>query len=513
VRSERWAAWKWLLIGSAVLAIPTAAIPGSVIAGPAYLLGSLSMTSALYYASSKMPRRQRLPWLLLAGVATLWFTGDALQRFTAAVGWTSPTVGFPDVFWLASYLLEITAVNALIKAKGLPAAVARDIRLDVIIIVTAAALGAWHVLIEPGLGTDPSLLNTVVSVLYPLGDVVIFSLALTVLLVPGSRGPATLMLVACLGITLPLDFLFQTVQTRVPSFNASRLDAVFLMVNSMLGAAALHPSRTRLTERAREGVGRHLQVWRIGVLGLSLVAVSVTNVFVKTSGLRTIPDVVATLIISMTIILRFYRTARSQERTAAALRKLADHDQLTGVANRALLRRRLPDFITASQGLLIYIDLDGFKAVNDSYGHHMGDAVLRAVTARLANIVRETDTIARMGGDEFVVLLHGSGYAEAPEVAQRILDDLRQPVVVDSCVMQVGASVGVVAFDPTTSGQAVGDGAGDHVPDRHGEEREQHFEALADDILHWADTAMYEVKRQGGGIRIVRYEEDLLPTF
>jgi diguanylate cyclase (GGDEF)-like protein len=201
----------------------------------------------------------------------------------------------------------------------------------------------------------------------------------------------------------------------------------------------------------------------------------------------------------LTIIIRFYRAARAQERTASALRNLADHDQLTGAANRALLKRRLPEFLVAGPGLLIFIDLDGFKAVNDTYGHQVGDAVLRAVTERLGAIVRETDTIARIGGDEFVVLLHGSNPSEAPVVAQRILDDLCRPVTLESCTISVGASIGVVVLDPATSQKSAGviviDGAHD-----------AENEAMAEDILQWADSAMYDAKRHGGGIRIVQYE-------
>jgi diguanylate cyclase (GGDEF)-like protein len=479
------------------------------ISDPLYLCGSIWLTSVLCWAVWRMPREeQRLPWILLAVVALMWLTGDALQRVTEAAGWASDGPGIPDLIWLLSYPVEIMAVNALIKAKRLSATVTRDIRLDVIIVATAAALGAWHVLIEPGLASDAPILNTVVSVLYPLGDVVIFSLAVTVILVPGTWGTATFLLVVCLGTTLPLDFVFQTVETKVPSFDTRHIDAAFLIINSLLGAAALHPSRKRLTERSREGSERHLQVWRIAVLGLSLVAVSVTNVFISSAGLRMIPDVTATLVISLTIIVRFYRTARSQERTAAALRDLADHDQLTGVANRALLRRRLPEFVAGGQGLLIYIDLDGFKAVNDNHGHHMGDVILRTVTERLAGVVRDTDTIARMGGDEFVVLLHGSGYDEAPAIAQRILHDLRQPVAVESCTLQVGASIGVVVLDPVATQQSA---EPVDPADRHQAEDERN-EALAEDIMHWADAAMYEVKRAGGGVRIVRYKEDLLPA-
>ncbi len=503
-------AWLWLLAVMAVLALPTAIDPGSVAADVTYLCGEAFLPVVIFVAARRMARAERRPWLLLGTVTLMWLTGDLIVRLMSVLGWSTGRTGPPDVFWLGSYVVEILAINAMIRARRLPRPVVRDIRLDVLIITTAAALGDWLVIIEPELGSGQPWASTLTGLLYPLGDVVIFALALTVILIPGSQGAATIMLVTCLGTTLPLDFVYQTLATKVPSFDTGHIDAGLLVANSLLGAAALHPDRDRLAAPADEEAGRHLQIWRIGVLGLSLVTVSLTNVFVRDTGLRLIPGLVATLVISLAIILRFYRAARSQERATTALRRLAEHDQLTGAANRELLHRRLPDFVSGPQGLLVYIDLDGFKSLNDTHGHHMGDAVLCAVTRRLGEMVRAGDTVARIGGDEFVLLLHGCGAVEAPMLAQRILDDVRRPLSVDSFTLQVGASIGVVVLERHAEGcPAAGrregpgrpDPAPDHAPDR---------QALADDVLRSADAAMYDVKRQGGGVRIVRYDTDLM---
>nr|WP_269328849.1 GGDEF domain-containing protein [Kineosporia babensis] len=179
--------------------------------------------------------------------------------------------------------------------------------------------------------------------------------------------------------------------------------------------------------------------------------------------------------------------AQAQEAAATALRELAEHDRLTGAANRELLSRRLPDFVTGPQGLLVYIDLDGFKKLNDTHGHHIGDAVLCAVTERLARRVRESDTIARVGGDEFVVLLNGCSPADAPAVAQRILDDMCEPITDGPLTVQVGASVGVVVLE--------------HPLQVHDPQE------VAEDVMRSADAAMYDVKRRGGGVHVVAYAE------
>ena len=111
--SSWWAWWKVLLIGSAILAVPTAVAPAMAISDPLYLCGSIWLTSVLCWAVWRMPRVERLPWLLLAVVALMWLTGDALVRVQQAAGGTSDSPGISDLIWLLSYPVEIMAVNAL----------------------------------------------------------------------------------------------------------------------------------------------------------------------------------------------------------------------------------------------------------------------------------------------------------------------------------------------------------------------------------------------------------------
>ena len=155
----------------------------------------------------------------------------------------------------------------------------------------------------------------------------------------------------------------------------------------------------------------------------------------------------------------------------------ATHDVLTELPNRALIRERLVNALQRShrQGLsvaLLFIDLDGFKLVNDVHGHQAGDALLKQIAARLIEQVRPGDTVARLAGDEFVVLCE---QLEQPStisaLAERINEAMRQPVDFNGTSLFVSASIGI----------AVGHGS------THS----------ADDLLRSADTAMYEVKQKG----------------
>lgn len=157
------------------------------------------------------------------------------------------------------------------------------------------------------------------------------------------------------------------------------------------------------------------------------------------------------------------------------LRHLAGHDALTGLCNRMRLEDRLGHAIRRSRrdgrGLaLLYMDLDGFKAVNDTHGHHSGDHLLVTVAERLRAVLRESDTIARMGGDEFAVVLEGGVTIEGAElVASKLMASVAEPYGGISVV--VTTSVGIALFP----------GDGD----------------TTQDLLRAADAAMYRAKRQG----------------
>jgi diguanylate cyclase (GGDEF)-like protein/PAS domain S-box-containing protein len=159
------------------------------------------------------------------------------------------------------------------------------------------------------------------------------------------------------------------------------------------------------------------------------------------------------------------------------IQHLADHDALTGLLNRRLLEDRLQQSVNLarrnqSMVAVMLIDLDGFKAVNDQYGHLMGDYVLRTVAKRLKDCVRESDTVARLGGDEFVVLLSGQRSPEdSTIVAEKILGALTQPVAAGGRRFEIGASIGISIFP------------------RDG--------ATAESLLKHADAAMYRVKEAG----------------
>ncbi len=147
------------------------------------------------------------------------------------------------------------------------------------------------------------------------------------------------------------------------------------------------------------------------------------------------------------------------------LQHQALHDVLTGLPNRALISDRIEQLLARNRrdgtsAAALFVDLDGFKNVNDTLGHAVGDQLLQAVAARITTTLREVDTIGRMGGDEFVVLIDGASQRGAPElVAERLLEVMRQPFELDTAPapMTVTASIGIAIGDRDDAGELLRD--------------------------------------------------------
>ena len=141
------------------------------------------------------------------------------------------------------------------------------------------------------------------------------------------------------------------------------------------------------------------------------------------------------------------RAEQELRELTAVLTERAVRDPLTGLANRALFEERLRaalsrDARTGGTTAVLFLDLDGFKTINDRFGHAVGDAVLRAVADRLTGCVRPADTVARLGGDEFVVLVEGATEEGVAALEERLTTQVAEPLTVHGRTLDVGLSVG-----------------------------------------------------------------------
>lgn len=184
-------------------------------------------------------------------------------------------------------------------------------------------------------------------------------------------------------------------------------------------------------------------------------------------------------------VLAMYNDISERKRNEERLQYLATHDSLTSLPNRSLFQERLQNNLEQAErhhksvGIL-FMDLDGFKQVNDAHGHEIGDLVLQIVSQRLAGLLRPSDTVARLGGDEFAfILAHPLKRSDAGKIAVRIMEVLKKPIRVKDHTVSVSASIGISLYPQ--------DGIN------------------PDDLMRNADHAMYTAKAQHA--QLIKYDE------
>ncbi|WP_153040251.1 GGDEF domain-containing protein [Actinoplanes sp. TFC3] len=382
---------------------------------------------------------------------SLWFAGDILLDILPMPA-ASDAVTPSDILWLSGYPLMFAGMIQLVRLRA-PGRI-RDAILDAAAMTIVMAWLLWQFMILPAAEQETLSLSTVVAALYPIGDVMFFAAIAILVFAPGStRGPArylvsalTLMLIGDIGTSL-LPVLFPEATW---ASQTDRFDGVLLLANCLIAAAVAHPDAARVIE-ADPAASQRLHPARVAFLGVALITLPTV------SGLNSFGSVISRVslltsigLLTTFVLARFLFVVREQERIKAALMHQTEHDQLTGLANRAALRAQVELALYGATGygpVLIYLDLNGFKQINDSYGHAAGDAILTEFANRLRRTVRAGDTAARLGGDEFVVL---ATEVETDIGARNLADRLRTlaeaPVVWNGNTLHFGTSVGVAAY-------------------------------------------------------------------
>ena len=295
------------------------------------------------------------------------------------------------------------------------------------------------------------------SIFYPVGDVALLLIALTTLITKGFHPQlAVFTLGTFVFAATDIYYLWLSINNQY-NFGAVA-DAGWLLAISLIAIAL-----------SLKGSGRS----SVEPIHPALVAISIfiSPILLAISALR--PNIFPIYILIPSIanlILAFIRmsTTLREARALSDERTLARTDELTGLANRRRLLTELDGF-SHVEGALLLLDLDGFKPVNDQYGHEVGDLILRQVAQRFTRTAPTSSIIARLGGDEFGILLRGN-YEETLEIAHALRAALSYPFTVQGQKISVGVSVGI----------AHNDGAGN--------------------LMKRADNAMYRAKQSDVGV-------------
>ncbi|BCJ46022.1 hypothetical protein GCM10010168_49700 [Actinoplanes ianthinogenes] len=461
--------WAWMTAGTLIcLGYPLLPAEGVVAPVLYNVIGLAAFVAILAAVRRYRPARPYAWYVFAAGVIT-FVAGDVAFEVGGLLLGEHRYPYWNDALYLVAYPL---LWSGLLLAAGIPAR--RDVRgmIDAAVMATGVALVYWVFLIDPALGGHGTPLSErILTVVYPGCDVIMCAVATRLLTRTGARTTSVVLLAA----GSALNFAGDLAWSLAPSLSghpASTITAAFLGSYVCWAGAALHPSMGDAGTSAHPGTTVRLGWGRSALLvGCALLVPAVLMIQgLRHDEIKWAAIGVGAVLLLLLVTARTAGFVRQIQTQSAQLERLAMRDDLTGLANRRRFGRRLGEALATGSPQVCLLDLNRFKEINDRLGHGVGDALLAAVADRLRDGLGDVDLVARMGGDEFAVLLADATAAEADADAARISAALREPFEVAGQKLLVDASVGV----------ADGADAGDAM-----------------EVLRRADVAMYAAKSSG----------------
>ncbi|AGZ41752.1 GGDEF domain-containing protein [Actinoplanes friuliensis] len=427
--------------------------------------------AAIAASARRMNRHDRLPWFLFAAGIFANATGIAVAEFcTLVLDQTSmPTLA--DPFFLGLYPACAYGLVLMIRRRESRRNTAAVI--DSAIVTVGFGLLAWIFVIQPtAFGLGMTAAAKAVQVGYPIGDLVLLALTARLLRGGGVRGSAFWWVTASLTAFLVGDTCWVVLgnldeQVQDMLLVNRGVESVALVAYSLFAVAALHPSSSGLS-RSTGDQSRGVSPALLLLLTAASLVAPVTLIAQAYDGSVTNGTAIGigSTVLFLLVVGRMSQLLRQVERQSRLVRELARTDELTGLANRRAWNDELPralevarrDGVPVSVALL---DLDNFKTFNDTYGHPAGDRLLKEASAAWHGQLRTTDTLARWGGEEFIVLLPAAGPELATEALHRALT---------ATPAGQTFSAGVAAWDGTET---------------------------SDELIARADSALYRAKHAG----------------
>jgi diguanylate cyclase (GGDEF)-like protein len=477
-RSRRESAVWWIL--GVLLAVQTVicglAWTGSAIAdtAPAGLLSNTLYTMPGVMVAVRVwrtPGPSRAAWGFLAAGMLAYALGNLYWYLVVRNLDPEPTMTAADPLWLAFYPCFGVALVLMLRRR-LPR-LSAPAWLDGVIAASAvAAMVSLPVLaaVEPADHWTPA--GVIVNAAYPICDIVVAGCLLGAWALCGWRADrALLMLIAGMGLFAAGDTISMVLLWQGLDSGFAQLDVVWTLGLALLARAAYQPSAAGGTATARPSM------WLSTALpsGLAFLCLSLLlHAAFADGSVLPVSSGLAGLAVTAAIV-RMMVSVRSAEALGTA-RRQARTDELTGLANRRHFVEHLDGHLTGrpdARVAVAFVDLDRFKEVNDSFGHDVGDSLLRLVGSRLRDSIDRPVLLARLGGDEFGLIMPGMGAEQAAVVVEAVLRTLREPFALPEVDLHVDASIGIAI-----------------CPD-DGTDRST--------LLRRADVAMYAAKNGHGG--------------
>lgn len=450
-----------------------------------FLAVSVATVPAVIHGLRRTAVSDRLPWwFLLAALVSLNLDNVAWYWYVYFQGQPTADGTVADLFATAGHIFMLCGAVAVVARRG-----RNDIggMIDTSIVSMAAGGVLWDFILLPHM--EATNASTVAQI----------SMCVDIFLLTGVLGalarlvstakefiPALWLLVATLMFALVGNVAVALTINELTGARPEWTDMLFIGAYTCLGLCGLDRSSGLLLSPG-PAPNDNLTGGRLAFLGLALAAVPIVGGGrqVLGYGVDGLLLAIGTAAITPLVMIRIGRLSAQRARAERALLHEATHDALTGLPNRREFVARLTAVLAEKRNVVVlFCDLDGFKAVNDRLGHAAGDALLVEVADRLRRCVRESDpdragdVVSRFGGDEFLILCPDARSSDAAELCVRIDHTMGDPVRLDGETVRIGASIGAVTGDGT-------------IDD-------------AEQLIHRADAAMYEAKQSRRGTPGVR---------
>ncbi|OJF12311.1 hypothetical protein BG844_21330 [Couchioplanes caeruleus subsp. caeruleus] len=488
LRRLRRYAWRYVSGLGAATVVVGPFLPWAATQALYGLAGLASVAAAVVGIRLHRPASAR-PWWLLVGAVSMATLGNVYWSVEFHLtGQRIPFGSLGDWIYLSAYPLLVASLWTM-AGRG----ARRTGLVDSAIVTSGLAVLMWTLVIDGFLDGYPLAgARLAIAMAFPVFDLVVVAVAAR-LLFTGNTPPMAHLLAAVMVaalITADMVHFADTAGSVVGEVAHNPVStAGWLLGLVFAGAASTHPSISRPTEagplRLRLGLGLQPGVQIVlALLGPAVTAVSLLDELTvgEAESADVLVPLVTTAVMSMLLVVRQQQFARTATARAADLAAQAStltraleeqralqerlshqtlHDPLTDLANRLLLQERLGHALSrragGAHGLLL-LDLDGFKDVNDTLGHPVGDELLIAVAMRLGALVPDGDTLARLGGDEFAILLEETDPERTVTVATAVLEAIRQPFTVAGVELSLTTSIGLhTVRSPATVAEALRD--------------------------------------------------------
>ena len=440
------------------------------------------VVSALCILRALSSRRRAVPLILGLGILS-WSIGDTVLAAESAGGGSVPVPSLADLFWLGFYPLVYVALVLLTRKhmKRMGATTWLDGAVAGLGAAALCACFAFNTVLH-SVGGNAATVAT--DLAYPIGDVLLLILAVGgTAILPDRKNAQWLLIAGAIGVTAIGDTFNLFASSGASSHLGTIVNGIAWPFAILLISTAVW-LRPRQTSPLASGVTAGFLLPGLGACaGLTILLVDTLHQVTPVA----IALATATL---MTVGIRLAISVRGLRLLTEKRHRQAITDQLTGLGNRRQLFNLLDAFFadladpeTVDRELsLLYVDLDHFKEINDSFGHAAGDEVLRQLGPRLTGRLRDSDILVRVGGDELAVLIMDAGADYAVAVAQRLIAELEEPFVIDAVSVRVGASIGI-ASAPLDAADSTG-------------------------LLRCADLAMYRAKVGPSQCETYRHDVD-----